>query len=1012
MNHAQVLGADPSKSVLLLASAGTGKTKVLCDRFVNLVRSGTDPKKILCLTFTNSAAEEMQERIALLSLKNDPGVYELILESKHHLKISTIHSFCMELHTRSTEFFGGISKQIIDPGVRNMLLSRMFDDLVEEFHKVGGIIEESLLTLSDTFSLQHIKKNVLGLVKMGGNFECYLQHFQDHSSMVDYIYTSNCADKNFDKLEAQQAFIKAVDIAFLASFEGKQLDTKWDALLKAFISQEYKLIKEAMLTKTGTPRKSLVSASMSKQHPRLGEYLRQVQELVHSLEEQAGSHHFARVNASYITLCQIIYLQYKQFKADEGLIDYDDIISEATELLKTHPAILYKLDYAIDHILVDESQDLSRTQWELIDLLAEEFFSGLGAKQNNRTVFFVGDIKQSIFGFQGAAPELLERTGKIFAQKAEASRKDFQVVEMNLSYRSEHRIIELVNSTFHGRLESFKAHNTSKEGRGCVYIWPALESSYAKEDGWVLPKKAADNSDPKFILASYIADQVDGWIRGGRVLEAGRVMRQSDIMILVRKRSEYLEILKSALRRKGLNISSSSGVCIGESLLGQDIIALLQHTFFSGDMYNLAGLLKSPFCNLEEEEIFRCFYQATDSASVLSKLSEELQERLKKLTETIKEATSIYTGLSHIIYGMGCIEHFTRRLGSSAREQIDELLIIISKYEERGTYTSVKELIEYLSVVNFSDTNQTDSIRIMTVHAAKGLQAPVVILADAASCNSFDGGEMLVEESGIYFSAGEGIKSQAYTDALERQKAAHAMEDMRLLYVAITRAEKYLYVAGIKGRDYENSWHAIISSNTNALEPEEVLYCKDNLAGRASIDASNYDAINILPKYKRSVYVDTNVLEGEIIHSILEKSHIFSSRKQEESYLDTLYRQFRSHFNKAELSNFFEEARNVVLKYPEFFTASQNILNEQTITVHKSRNGKVESKILRMDKVILEDNKIYVIDFKTDDKQKAAQYAKQLDVYCKHMKEGFPEKEIVGLLLWTKSCKLMEVCKL
>jgi ATP-dependent helicase/nuclease subunit A len=1022
-SDAQRLGADPSASVSLLASAGAGKTTVLCERFLNLVASGALPEKILCITYTKSAAREMLERILAQSQQTD--YYQKIIACKHRLKIQTIHSFCLEMVARHSDKSGFPRRQLINTSLRFHTLNNILDGVL--YSSMREALQNSVTELSSSFAISTIKQRIISVISNEGNaLRVYFsQHNGDPQHIKSRIFSLHDAHEEYDYPSKCREILNHITRYGLQQIEHQDI-AKLEEAVQVLNSQNYEAIRALCLTQEDKTRKFITKAMLQK-HPTTSQIIMEIQQQVYEHEKAYSFHMCAKRNWAFITLTQEVLEHYITFKQQHYLMDYDDIIQDATNLIASDPEILYQLDYEIDHILLDEAQDLSTYQWDFIRHISEEFFAGTGAQNRNRTVFFVGDTKQSIFSFQGADPQLLVHYSHYFKKLVLMVGK-WHDVALNLSYRSEPNIVALVNKIFNTTMQDFPQHIAHKNGIGQIKVWPLIKvneigqnTDGQKTSMWQMPSKELDSMDLEVQLASEIATMVHKWVTQGRkLLGSNQVILPSDIMILVRKRSRYVDILAAKLRGLGLKVNTPIHGKFTDYLVVQDVMALVEFFLNPDDELNLAGLLKSPWFGYTEKQLRdACHGRVKSLLENLVEHDVQAYERLCYFHNMRKQYTTLYALLHHLLFVEAYVDGFINFFGSECMRYLDHLLEGIHEYENKNISGNLRQLIEYIEFYHPQNTvhKSKDTIEIMTVHAAKGLQAPIVILADATAQGAGPNNDGVYFTLGeLYFSPGGRHKSDAYNNILLYEAYKREQEDMRLLYVALTRAESELHVFGAKKSANAGNWYNIIEQHLGGDENWEECY-----AATVSEAPQTSTAFLYLNHHVRSVKLggsdlstQKEILAGEIVHAILEKLDLLSSEIQRHSYQKVLRRKYGRDFDEADLNALWDEALNVYHHFPQFF-GKKNIMSEQSIAV---LDGVGNVALLRMDKVIAQDDEIIVLDFKTDATVPTTmdavrvEYKEQIERYLKHMKNIFPNKVIAGYLLWTKDLKLILMQKI
>ncbi|MCE2992018.1 MAG: UvrD-helicase domain-containing protein [Candidatus Jidaibacter sp.] len=817
--NVQKIAADPEHSVFLSASAGTGKTKVLCDRFINLMLSGSAPSKIMCITYTNSAAKEMLDRVTALaqnySQLNDEEItnlfgeasankvrnlYTEILFNKYDLKIQTLHSFCLEIITRYQKSNGMRNRALIDGAVKRRALKEIFYEISSNFLNLPEEISSAFIELTKHCAVSTIESRITNLMYETSELKEYLY---THTNLQEHIFFINEAEIDFDYQLQQNKIIEYTRQGFVQILRNlTKVDTKADSILQAIANADYEMLKKSLLTLDGKPRKLFYSKKALAADSRGLAAVSKLQQVVMEIEQRNRNYMFASLNLAFINLAKVMLVKYELLKTEKGYLDYDDIISEALNLLKSDPGILYHLDYEIDHILVDEAQDLSQKQWMLIEMLSSEFFAGVGARELRRTLFIVGDFKQSIFSFQGADPEIFKSKFHSFAAlSSDASL--WKNLTMNLSFRSEQSILDLANNIFPNFFQDYIEHMPYRSGPGYVELWPLIEPApKQKSEIWDMPSKEIDVEDNHYQMAEFISAKVIGWLKSSHA-------KPADIMILVRKRSQMLDILAAKLRHAGFKVNTPKYGRFKDDLIIMDITSALEFALNPDDDLNLAGLLKSPFFGITEEKLFElAFNRKGTLLDSIKQKDPSLAANLEMIFTLFKELPI----LDALISLLSDTDPFVKRFGEPAKDTIDSFLEATHAFYKVQNGAGIKSFLDYLefyqapAAVHKADS---DAIRIMTVHGAKGLQAPIVILADAASSEANSSDDVLFHEGELYFAVGAHQKSAHYESVLAAIKQASAEESKRLLYVAVTRAERELYVAGIKGRGH--SWYDVIS---------------------------------------------------------------------------------------------------------------------------------------------------------------------------------------------------------
>lgn len=851
MHHIiQNTSSDPNLNIFVSASAGTGKTKILTDRFIRLMLHGTPPQKILCLTFTKAAAAEMKERIMKKlsiwsQMKSDEIINELeqigedtsdnIIERAKSLndifkkvysdlKITTIHSLCNEIIKR---FYINTDLRVLEGYEAKTFSLSVIKNVIDDafiFNKTE--LCNHYKAISDYMNASHI--------------------FNIIASILDGIDSISKIDKShIYHLHDADIFKNSKDIKGDVIRDIKKHANGWKTLIKSLesevataskISEMMNLIESGLtniddvwnsyidifLTKDHKPRQKLVTKNFASNNVQHFNFLISQQESAERSLMFYKRQLNAELNHSLLELAFECKVYVKERKLLNNFLTFHDLISKTLELLNNSPkapGILYELDYQIDHVLVDEAQDNSKDQWGIIKALTDEFFVGEGARDIKRTVFLVGDIKQSIFGFQGASPEEFNNIYEFFLEKTKGVNMELSKLTMNTSFRSTQGVLDLVNKVCMVNPMSIPndevEHVSYRNGSSKIELCPLIEFLEDSENfNWCLPQYNEEDS-PSNKVGGYIAKLIDGWISSGRIIESkNKPIEPKDIMILVKRRGDLVSAIRRQLFLYGIDSIESSKTLLRDHIIAQDVISLIKFVLDDSDDLNLACLLKSPLFDVSEEELFALCYKRKGSLFKESKESRFYENLL--YIKHIKEEMSVLEFLIHIFLTQEKINLFINKLGSEAYFIVSNIIDVASDFEDKYSRFSYEYFVKWFeeSDIQLRSTYPEDinAVRIMTVHGAKGLQAPVVMLADAASTEYAPHENIFWKDNIPVIS----IKSE-YDDELlkflkEENKKHRALENNRLLYVALTRAEDELYILGRKVSRLKNSWYDIVFS--------------------------------------------------------------------------------------------------------------------------------------------------------------------------------------------------------
>lgn len=886
-NVLQRRAADPESSVWVGASAGTGKTKVLTDRVLRLMLAGTDPGRILCLTFTKAAAAEMAVRVAdrlagwavaedaaledhLAALTGErPGrdqvtaarrLFARVLDAPGGMKIQTIHAFCQSLLRRfpleaglapNFEVMDDRTADALQTEARQAVLAHARDDagsdLAAAVTLLAGILgeEEFGQLLSDlTVERGRIRRLLDGFGGVAPAVDA-IHRFLDVTpgATPESVIEKACADGAFD-----DAGLRA---ACRAMADGGKTDGERGIAIQSWLDgaagrikgwREYGLL---FLTRDGEVRKSLLAKKAAESNPAALAALEREAERIVKVMERVRCVTVARATAALLTLAEAILAAYAAAKDRRAVLDFDDLILTSARLMAGRPGacawVLYKLDGGLDHILIDEAQDTNPDQWAVVKALAEEFFSGLGAAgRRTRTLFVVGDDKQSIFSFQRADPAEFARMRLHFAARVQAAEARWQGVDLRISFRSVAAVLQAVDEVF--RLPDARdgvappdvdiRHIPLRRGMaGRVELWPPVSPQDAAEPGvWSPPTDHEPAEKPMARLAAVLADQIKAWLDKAEVLEArGRPIRPGDIMVLVRRRNAFVQHLVRALKDRDVPVAGVDRMVLAEQLAVMDLLALARFLLLPEDDLTLATVLKSPLVGLSEEQLFQAAYDrpghlwpaliarasAADADPALRRARDWLEELLARTD--FRAPFELFAGVltrpcpadPDAATGGSGRRAMLARLGAEAVDPLDEFMSAALSFE-RENVPSLQGFLHWLETGRTEVKRELDTgkgpaggrVRIMTVHGSKGLQAPVVILPDTLSVP--DRSPRILWPDG---SDSRDVPLYAPRAAMETVscKAAKAeanrrrdQEYRRLLYVALTRAEDRLVVCGFE----------------------------------------------------------------------------------------------------------------------------------------------------------------------------------------------------------------------
>jgi len=916
----------PDRTVWLSASAGTGKTQVLSSRVLRLLlQPDVDPSQILCLTFTKAGATEMAGRIndrlaswvrmddaslaaelraigadiGETSLKRARTLFAAVLDCPGGgLRIDTIHAFSQWL-LAAFPFEAGLT-----PGTRPMedrdraLLQRqvLAQMLVEaESEPLGDPqLLDALARLSIAMGPAEVES---WLLRCAGEQRAWFGpgSFQEpmrphlmrllglRSDSDESDLAALCADEQFDTVSLRRCMEINASWKAKTGQDNASVIADWlgcDALVR---SRGIDGLYDVFHTKSGDLRASASQQKIDADYPH---YAEKVAQSLARVRELAAMLSLAERLVPALRLARAFALAWEEAKKREGLIDFDDQIRLAADLLADPGVgqwIGYKLDRHFDHILVDEAQDTNAAQWRIIDALTQEFFSGAGQRGDRmRTLFVVGDYKQAIFRFQGTSPENFRKASQrvraamqgaaanALELRANQQAQDLLDLGLDRSFRTGQPVLDFVNRAIdaigHARfgLDKPAEEHRGEPRPGLVALWrPVGQSGSADlDDGGDIDEENAPQgwlSKPDRLLADKIAQQVRRWLDLGFSLYKGgkgqpRAAGPGDIMVLLRKRGDLASLVVARLHAHGVPVAGVDRLRLGAPLAVKDLMAALRFAAQPFDDLNLAALLVSPLIGWSQEQLLEHAYRPRKARlwDHLRRSSHaDVGAAMAKLTALLAKAD--YDPPQMLLHWLLTgpwqgRKALVARLGREANDPIDELLNAAHGY----SMASVPSLAGFIAWFDAGEgelkreaDNAAGQVRVMTVHGAKGLQAPIVILADAAADPARAGrGEMVVLSDPANVERNLPLPGLRKEDKLGRIAEAAAMiaresdeEHWRLLYVAMTRAEEALFIAGALGswetEPAPGSWFAQLRGLFGAQEWREnvPIWGGDLLAG-------------------------------------------------------------------------------------------------------------------------------------------------------------------------------------
>ncbi len=897
----QALASDPARSAWVSANAGSGKTHVLTQRVIRLLLSGCRPSAILCLTYTKAAASEMSNRVFerlaewvtldddtlddriaaiegerpdLIKRQEARRLFARALETPGGLKIQTIHAFCEALlHQFPLEAnVAGHFSVLDDRASATLLADARRALLTATASEQDRELTEAFATVLDLADDTGLEKLLSAIVDQRTPIQLFLDDAANKGGIDPALRRALGLRPDETHETALAGFwpLPGLNGAGLERYVGLALSaggvkvTEFAEGLRAVTKlhdplQRYNALVDLFLTGTGKPRadSAFLSKSMRDKAPDLEDLVFAARDHMIAATDRLNVIAMFEATKAALVLADRLNSDYEDIKKSRSQLDFDDLINRTATLLVRGDVsrwIHYKLDQGIDHILVDEAQDTSPVQWTIIQSLAEDFFSGETARGGNRTMFAVGDEKQSIYSFQGARPERFSNESIETERRVLSGGKTFSPIRLQLSFRSTEDVLSAVDTVFenpvHARGLSARSeavvHASNRIGHpGLVEVWDAIAPADSiQEEDWTAPFDATPEDAPANILAQRIAAVLADWIGKETVIEKGvrRPMQPGDVIVLVRKRDAFVNALTRALKtRRNIPVAGADRLVLTNHIAVQDLMALGRFVLLPQDDLSLAALLKSPLFNLSEDAIAELAAGRPVSVSLWQRLSDLGADETSRYHPALT-ALRRYRALSrsqpvHDFYA-GILGHdggraaFLGRLGSEVSDILDEFLTFALDHEKNGL-PGLQAFISGLEMeaptVKREQDKERNEVRIMTVHAAKGLEAPVVFLVDgggkAFNSQHVSGLRMIRSDDQhdtvpLPVWRPPGAASNALIDAdTDRLKTSAEEEYRRLLYVGMTRAADRLIVCGYQGkRANPDSWHTMVTASLSVDE--------------------------------------------------------------------------------------------------------------------------------------------------------------------------------------------------
>lgn len=804
----QQSASDPKTSCWVNASAGSGKTKVLIDRIIRMLLNGAKPERILCLTFSRAAAFEMhqrlQRRINDFSKFSKEEIIEQLRELGEEINeknisnltslaeiikyqpviIQTVHSFCQTLLQQ--QFGGDILKnvpRIMENFEERTYLNQAFQDLLENT-KATTYIEEFL-------------------------------NFHSDQVLFDYLCKAMHTAHNQDFLEIQKRLSELLDINNTPEFPAINIPVK--AYLKNLFNIEVvddvveidHEFAQTFLTQKGTVRSKILNKELQNKYPDAEGSLKIYGEQLANYYSQKRRFDHLQKSLQFWHLQQLFRNHYKKLKQTYNLWDFADLIEITLQTLQLDifDQVLLDLNYSIEHILVDEAQDTSVMQWQVI----EHLVNGLFQSNAKRTLFVVGDEKQSIYSFQGADINVYTQIGQQFKSLCQP----WKDILLNVNFRSGKTILSLIDQVFEknskGLGQNISPHTPWHNFPGNIEILPLIKTEKNTLEEWPIFETYAVEESDEQQLCTQVIDYLQKRITDGLYLECEkRNACLNDVMILMRKRGSLMANLTALCGKRGIAYTALDPKNLMQSLVVQDLLSIVEFMLMPFNDLNLAGLLKSPWIQaiskIDEDALFELCHKR--NGSLWQAVEETYIAHAVALSQLLQSQPTSTYGYFQIAY-------------NTLNIQDEMLCAFMEEVFKRFSLLNlgIRELVNHLYDFPpfFTPESKLDDERgvmISTVHGSKGLEAPIVVIIDNGEEPNIKQDIVLYDPvAKFWFLKPPQSADTILTEALKSyHQQAIEHEHNRLFYVGLTRAKECLVLAAIKHEQHSSSWYWQVES--------------------------------------------------------------------------------------------------------------------------------------------------------------------------------------------------------
>lgn len=907
----QARASDPAASAFVSANAGSGKTHVLVQRVIRLLLDGVAPEKILCITFTKAAAANMAERVfttlghwvtldddALDAAIREAGIshpsprlrksarklFACALETPGGLKVQTIHALCTRL-LQQFPFEANVPARfaVLDDRDQNEMMERAnLGVFLEASRHPDSATGRALMTAMASAADVTFKDVVREACLSRDHFMAWTDAAGSAQAAAVQISAALGVNPD-DRIEDVERDIvdgpnlprsRWQDIALVLG-TGSKTDQDQAARLRGALmftgaAQVDEYLGVFLTEADRTPRKSVVTKKFCDNNPAIGRLFESEARRILPLIERRRAVVARDRTEALLHIATAAAANYRREKRERGLLDYDDLIDKTLEMLDRVSSgwVHYKLDRGVDHVLIDEAQDTSPRQWDIVAHIIAEFTSGAGARDGVlRTVFAVGDEKQSIFSFQGAAPREFDLRRRALQRKFEGAGLKFDPVSFTYSFRSGPAILHAVDQVFREQdiFRSIHAvdignpihHALADAGPGQIDLWELAEADDRQDiEGWRAPFDGVAATSPEVKLSRRIQAEIKTLVGSGVMTGSRndrRPLRYGDMLVLVRRRGNAFDAVIQALKHAGIPVAGADRLKLTEHIAIIDLMNLADALLLPQDDLALAVALKSPLFGLGDDDLFKIAWQRKGSlrAALAERAAGDgrLRDALWRLEQCERRFASEtpFAFYAWLLGGDGGRARILCRLGHEANDALDEFLELALSYERKAP-ASLQGFMAWLRTADLEVKRDMeisrDEVRVMTVHGAKGLEASVVFLVDTTTSPSdtqrlklinLPQGNADPHAPGVVVWAGRKAEDPPAVVAARAAMIGDTEDEYRrLLYVAMTRAADRLIVGGCLPGNMKSvrplSWYDLIAKGLagSSLQLQEI----ETAAGR------------------------------------------------------------------------------------------------------------------------------------------------------------------------------------